>query len=445
MSAPTDRPDTRRRSWWARLAAIALPLGVLVAAVVLGVMLFANRPTADRSTKVDKPSARLVTITPAEPAPKTLMISANGTVEAAQATELRARVSGQILSLSDDLAPGTRFDKGDVLARLDPADYRLALDQAQTELAKAQASLDTENGQQAVAQRELELVGSENVSDKERNLALRGPQLASARADVRAAQSQVEQARLDLSRTQVKAPFAGIVTARSASVGDVVSSTDTLASLAATDVYWVNLSLPVDQLRWLHATESSADQGSPAKIYYRDAWGPDAYLAGHVLRVQAQLEEQGRLARVLVQVPHPLGTASNNDQALLLGAYVTARLSAQMPDNSVVIDASLVRENDQVWLMSDDNTLEIRRVNVVYRDDNQAVVTGDLAPGETLVTSDLSAPIQGMPLRVEQAEPTPNAAAPETAAANEQARNETSLRMAPAYTRLAADDTVAAS
>ena len=445
MSAPTDRPDTRRRSWWARLAAIALPLGVLVAAVVLGVMLFANRPTADRSTKVDKPSARLVTITPAEPAPKTLMISANGTVEAAQATELRARVSGQILSLNDNLAPGTRFDEGDVLARIDPADYRLALDQAQTELAKAQASLDTEQGQQAVARRELKLVGPENVSDKERNLALRGPQLASARADVRAAQSQVAQARLDLSRTRVKAPFDGIVTARSASVGDVVSSTETLANLAATDAYWVNLSLPVDQLRWLHAAESSANPGSAARVYYRDAWGPDAYLAGHVLRVQAQLEEQGRLARVLVQVPHPLGAPSNNDQALLLGAYVTTRLSAQMPDDSVVIDASLVRENNQVWLMSDDNTLEIRQVNVVYRDDNQAVVTGNLAPGEMLVSSDLSAPIQDMPLRVESADRALDTTAPDGAAANAQARDETSLRMAPAYTRLAGADTVAAS
>ncbi|WP_348760557.1 efflux RND transporter periplasmic adaptor subunit [uncultured Salinisphaera sp.] len=439
MSETENPAASSKRSITARLLAIGLPLAVLVAAVVLGALFFANRPQANRSAAPDKPKARLVTVAPAEPAPATLRIAANGTVEAAQATELRARVSGQILSLTDDLAPGTRFEKDDVLARIDPADYELALDQAQTELAKARASLETENGQQAVAQRELELVGADNVSDKERNLALRGPQLASARADVRAAESQVDQARLDLSRTRVQAPFDGIVTARSAAVGDVVSSTETLANLAATEAYWVNLSLPVDQLRWLHAADASDDEGSAARIYYRDAWGPDAYLSGHVLRVQAQLEEQGRLARVLVKVAHPLGAPTNDNQALLLGAYVTARIAARMPADSVVVDASLVRENDQIWIMSDDETLDIRQVNVVYRDDNQAVISGDLAPGTLLVTSDLSAPIQGMPLRVEDSTARP--AEPDSQTASDQASAApATLRMTPAYTALAATD-----
>ena len=116
MSETENPAASSKRSITARLLAIGLPLAVLVAAVVLGALFFANRPQANRSAAPDKPKARLVTVAPAEPAPATLRIAANGTVEAAQATELRARVSGQILSLTDDLAPGTRFEKDDVLA-----------------------------------------------------------------------------------------------------------------------------------------------------------------------------------------------------------------------------------------------------------------------------------------------------------------------------------------
>lgn len=458
MTEPSP-PVTERRSTsrLLRMALRLLPLLVLAGALGLAVIFMSTRPTARHNTAGPKKSqARLVTVTPAEPAPATLMISANGTVEAAQSTALRPRVSGQLIALDDDLAPGTRFEKDDVLARIDPEDYKLSLEQARTALAKARAALDTEDGQQAVAKRELALVGADNVSDKERNLALRGPQLASAKADVQSAASQLDQAKLDLARTRVKAPFDGIVTQRSASVGDVVSSSDTLATLAATQAYWVNLSLPVDQLRWLHAAESSDDQGSAARIYYPDAWGENAWLAGHVLRIQAQLEAQGRLARVLVSVAHPLGADSNDHQALLLGAYVTAHLAARMPAHSVVIDSAFVRENNQVWVMTDDGQLDIRKVHVAYRDNTRAVIDHGLAAGDEVVSSDLSAPIQGMPIRVDQpaeqrqSTPSRDATAGDDATASAATRGSaprsaTGLRMAPAHTALAVDQTSRAS
>jgi len=448
--------QTPARSRLKRLLLVALPALIIIGALVVAFILMGTRPTAHRAQSKPKAQARLVTVTPAEAAPAQVMISANGTVQSAQSTELRARVQGQVVALTDDLAPGTRFDKGDVLARIDPADYKLAVTQARSQLASARASLDTENGQQAVAKRELALVGSD-VSAKERNLALRGPQLASARADVDSAQSQLDQAQLDLDRTQVTAPFAGMVTAREASVGDVVSTADTLATLAATDNYWVDVSMPVDQLRWLHAP-SSNKLGSAARIYYPDAWGDKAYLKARVLRLQGQLEADGRLARVLLTVPHPLdgkvdGQADNptrhdntNSHQLLLGAYVEARLSANMPPASVMIDSAYLRENDTVWLMGANHTLDIRSVQVAYRDNTRAVIDQGLTPGDEVITSDLSAPIQGMPIRVAANTRTPDPAAtqgktdsadaadPSNGAARNVARNDR-LQMAPA-TRL---------
>ncbi|WP_348765072.1 efflux RND transporter periplasmic adaptor subunit [uncultured Salinisphaera sp.] len=386
-----------------RLLWIALPVLVLVAGVVIAFIVLTSTPSAPKATPRER-QARLVTVTPAEAAPTTLDFSANGTVQAADSTTLRPRVSGQIVALTDKLAPGTRFNKSEVLARIDEADYQLALNSARTDLANAKAALRVEQGQQAVAKRELALVGSD-VSADERDLALRGPQLEQAQADVEAARTAVEQAQLDLDRTKVRAPFAGIVTERSASIGDVVTTSDSIATLAATDTYWVDVSVPVDQLRFIHAADAER-AGTSAQIFYPDGWGADAFLPAEVLRIQPALETSGRMARVLLQVPDPLGDNTPADTRLLIGAYVRAALEARLPADSVLIDSAFVHENNNVWVMSNDNRLDIRSVDILYRDANQTVVSAGLEPGDAVITSELTAPIQGMPIRVDSSTAT---------------------------------------
>ena len=403
-----------------RLLWIALPVLVLVAGAVIAFIVLTSTPSAPKAPPRER-QARLVTVTPAEAAPTTLDFSANGTVQAADSTTLRPRVSGQIVALNDKLAPGTRFAKSDVLARIDDADYQLALNSARTDLANAKAALRVEQGQQAVAQRELALVGSD-VSADERDLALRGPQLEQAQADLEAARTAVEQAQLDLDRTKVRAPFDGIVTERSASIGDVVTTSDGIATLAATDTYWVDVSVPVDQLRFIHAADGDR-AGTSAQIYYPDGWGADAFLPAEVLRIQPALETSGRMARVLLQVPDPLGDNTPADTRLLIGAYVRAALEARLPADSVLIDSAFVHENNNVWVMSDDGRLDIRSVDILYRDANQTVISAGLEPGDAVITSELTAPIQGMPIRVEASTGTtvPDSPADKTDATDPQA------------------------
>jgi len=436
-----------------RLVWIALPALVLCVGVVIAFLILKSTPTAPKATPRER-QARLVTVTAAEAAPTTLDFSANGTVQAADSTTLRPRVSGQIVTLTDKLAPGTRFEKSDVLARIDDADYQLALNSARTDLANARASLRVEKGQQAVAQRELALVGAD-VSADERDLALRGPQLEQAQADVEAARTAVAQAQLDLERTKVRAPFAGIVTERSASIGDVVSTSDTIATLAATDTYWVDVAVPVDQLRFIHAADGQR-AGTSAQIYYPDGWGADAFLPAEVLRIQPALETSGRMARVLLQVPDPLGDNTPADTRLLIGAYVRAALEARLPGNSVLIDSAFVHENNNVWVMTDDDRLDIRSVDILYRDATQTVISAGLEPGDAVITSELTAPIQGMPIRVDSstAEPaTDDSAASDDPADTEQRESAAfvrdagtrGLRLSGPPDSLAADSTTAAS
>ena len=93
------------------------------------------------------------------------------------------------------------------------------------------------NEQQATTQKELD-----NVQTT----------LAIAEADVTAARAALEKSRLDLSRTTLTAPFDCVVTSENVDLGALVTPQTQLATLVGTDEYWVRVTIPVSQLRWIH-------------------------------------------------------------------------------------------------------------------------------------------------------------------------------------------------
>jgi hypothetical protein len=135
---------------------------------------------------------------------------------------------------------------------------------------------------------------------------------------------------------------------------------------------------------------------------------------------------------------------------------VRAALEARLPGNSVLIDSAFVHENNNVWVMTDDDRLDIRSVDILYRDATQTVISAGLEPGDAVITSELTAPIQGMPIRVDSspAEPaTGDSAASDDPADAEQPESESfvrdagtrGLRLSGPPDSLAADSTTAAS
>jgi hypothetical protein len=119
------------------------------------------------------------------------------------------------------------------------------------------------------------------------------------------------------------------------------------------------------------------------------------------LRLAADLEEQGRLARLLVEVDDPLGLQAPQEKAprLFIGSYVRVEIDGRKLEAVATVERSLLRDGDQVWLMDSENRLEIRPVTVAFRSRDTVLVAGGLVPGERLVVSDLGGPVAGMRLR----------------------------------------------
>jgi len=165
--------------------------------------------------------------------------------------------------------------------------------------------------------------------------------------------------------------------------------------LTGTDAYWVEVTVPVDQLRWIELP------GARARIFNEAAWGATAHRVGKVIRLLSDLEQQGRMARLLVEVADPLDLRKENanQPKLLLGDYVRIKIEGVELKNVAMVDRRLVREGNNVWVMNDRNQLEIRPVQIVFRARDKLFIRDSLRPGERLVVTELSAAVDGMLLR----------------------------------------------
>ena len=390
---------------FARFVRAALIVVFLGLAIGIATHWLKNKPHASRH-KPEK-QATLVEVQPIELGTETVVVDALGTVVPARSTNLSARVSGQIVEVSDDFTPGGLFEKGESILRIEPADYELALARARSTLDEARGNLQVEMGQQAVSRKEYELLG-QDVTNEDRDLLLRKPQLAIARAAVASAESTVKQAELNLQRTAINAPFNAMIQERNANLGAQLGVASTVASLVGTDAFWIEVSVPVDRLKWLEIPGFNADKGSLVRIFCDAAWGESATRQGIVKRLMSELEPQGRMARILVEVVDPLDRSkpASERRPLILDSFVRVEIAGRPLENVARIPRTALHEGNQTWVMGNEQELDIRRVDIAWSTTDTVYIQDGLKHGDRLVTSALSAPARGMPLRVQSPEPT---------------------------------------
>jgi RND family efflux transporter MFP subunit len=369
-------------------------LAILAASAATVVVINRTEPTAQQIDATRKSAALVETVTVQRGtyAPRLAVL---GIVEPVQDIVLSPRVAGQVIELSPIFIPGGMVRKGDTLLRIDPADFENAVSIRESELEQAEASLEIEEGRQSLARKELDLLG-ETIDETNRALVLREPQLTSIQAEVSAAKAAVQRAKLDLERTSVFAPFDAQVLSRSVNVGSQVAPGDDLGRLVGIDEYWIQTAVPVRSLRWIQFPDADG-QGSEVILRDSDAWGPDAHRQARVTRMIGSLDRETRLARVLVTVSDPLGLKSDVPP-LILDTLIEVQIEGRPIENVVRLDREHVRERDTVWVMKE-GKLEIREIDVVFRDAVYAYIRKGLESGEEVVTSTLATVADGVGLR----------------------------------------------
>lgn len=367
---------------------VVVPIILLAVALAVGQIIVktAKKPEKKRPQR----TAYMVDVVPLKADQQPVRLKATGTVIPAMEITLRARVAGEVVEVSPEFIAGGMFRQGERVLKIDPVDYRLVLEQKRAALAEAEYQLKLEEGQRDVAAREWELMDlSDESSDGDRELALRVPHLKYRAANLDAAKAEVEKAELDLERTDVCAPFNAVVVEQNVDLGAQAASQDSLATLAGTDLYYVQASIPVDRLRWIRC---DSENGSPALI----TRGTGDVREGRVVKLESRLEEAGRMARVLVAMENPL----KGEHPVLLNEYVRIEIEGTPVENAWQLPRSALHDDRFVWLATEQNTLEIREVEVAWRDAESVIISGGLKDGERLILTNLSTPVNGMDLRI---------------------------------------------
>ena len=388
---------------------ILLPIIVVVISAFVAVWMMQSGPKAKPRAKTR--NAVLVDVRAIELGSHTTTVSIMGTVKPQREVALKPRVSGEIIKVGENLIPGGRFNKGEELLAIDPSDYKLVVRQLASEVARVESDMQVELGRQRVAQKEYELLG-ESVSEVEKTLMLREPQLENNRALLEGTRAKLEQAQLDLKRTSVRAPFNAVVMSREVNLGTRVSPSTTLATLVGSDSYWVEAPIPASQLQWISIGQEDNDSGSPVHIYDSVAWGPNRSRSGQLVGLTAMVEENGRMAKLLAEIPDPLSLqpTSSEQPKLLLGSYVRVEIAGKLLPKAAAIERDLIHNGDQLWIMDEEGRLDIRTVEIAFRGQDQVLVTGGVSHGEKLITTNLPSPVQGMTLRLKEAETSSPAA-----------------------------------
>ncbi len=446
LEAAPAQPSPAWRVWLGRSAALLIAVGILAVGALVSVHWLSNRPRAERRPRGK--AATLVDVMPIETGNHRVTIEAMGTVRPARHVTLAPQVSGRVVAVSDALVPGGLLGAGEEVLRIEPDDFQVTLEQVEAEVrrlestlakartqvalrkadvAKAEAALQIEMGQQAIAEREAELLG-ETVTEDDLDLVLRGPErrsaeatLAAARAALEAAgadvgaaeaalasaQAQRRRAGLDLARTTLRAPFDSQVRSETVDVGSQVSPAAPVAELVGTNVYWIEVTVPVDELRWLRIPRRDDQAGSPVRIFHQGAWPEGTHRTGRVLRLAADLEPRGRMARVLVAVDDPLDLEAppEDGKPLLIDSYVRVEMEGRDVEAVARVPRSALRDGNRVWVMTPEGTLAIRPVRLAWGSDTHVCVSEGLSAGDRLLVSDLGAPVEGMALRTRERGP----------------------------------------
>lgn len=353
-----------------------------------------------RASAVEVVSAEKHNIAPA--------VKGSGTVGAARMISFQSRVSGRVVSVSENFVPGGLVKKGETLVRLDDSDYKIALKKARGSLQQAKSDLEIELGKQETAKEDLASFRESSETEvANTRLALRKPQLLQARAEVTNARAELEQARLDLERTTINAPFNALITERNVNIGSEVGAQGELATLVCTDAYWIEARIPLDRLQYLNLDQKE----KPGAAVYSQA--RNAVWEGRAVRTTGTLGEQSSMTTVIVEVDDPLGLKrGKKPPALTFNEYVQVEIRGKKLENVIPIPRRALREQNKVWVASD-GKLDIREVDLAWKSQDRVLVQNGLEAGEKVIVSDLATPVQGMQISISDKNSAPLASQPE--------------------------------
>lgn len=369
------------------LKKIVLPIMVIVLSVFLFIYFAKNQKKVDKAEVKEK-----ITIVKTEsykPITEVIKINGNGTVRPEKSVNLIPQVGGIIISTASNMKVGAKFRKGDLLFKIDDTEYKLRLETAKAGLASAQVKLITEEENIKIAKFEWEQYKKENPGEEAGLLTLREPQYKMALAGVKSAEASVGLSELTLKRTEIRAPFDGIVKSRNVTTGQFVGPGQSLGMLYSTNKAEIVIPIKKDDLKWFDNLNKKNKV-----IISSNSNGKKILWDGYVDRIDKELDAQSRMVKVIVNVDKPL----NGKNELMFGLFVKGEIITETRENIYKIPRYLIDENGKI-MIADNGILKFKKVNVVKIDDDMAIIDNGIEENYEIITNRMDVAVEGMKVK----------------------------------------------
>ena len=410
--------------------------------VIVVILLVKNRaqpdiiPLTESAKPVHIISVPEVNITP--------IVKTNGTVNPGQVWRGIAEVGGKIIEMHPALKKGAIVKKDELLIKIDPTDYELAISQAQANIKSnkaQQAELDVQQSNtkslleiednalklsKNEVNRKKKLFNDKSISraeyDKEKkaflnqqkvhaslqnSLALFPAQHQRIAAELKKLEAQLATSKLNLQRATIPMPFTGRISEMKIELGQFVRQGELLAIADGMKKAEINVQIPIDSMSQLLRNNKNIEISDLSKIQSKRLFNIGARVKltlgqnlveweGQVTRISETLDLKTRTIGVIVEVNDPYkDIVPGIRPPLMKGMFVSVELSGQPQTNSLIVPRSALT-NSHIHVVTEDNRLNIRKVETSFINNGYATISSGLRKGDKVVVSDLMPAIEGM-------------------------------------------------
>ncbi len=311
-----------------------------------------------------------------------------GTTEGNVNADIRPRVDGYLMRRV--YTEGSYVHQGQPLFEIDPRQMQAALQQAQANVAQARANLakaehDVKRDEPLAAERALSQQELDNARSAE----------AASQASVGAAEAALEQARLNLSWTNVTSPISGIAGLAQAQVGDLVSPQTTLTTVSTVDP--IRVAYQVSEQEYLQFQNDPAMRNAELQLVLAD---------GTVFPHRGHIGLTGREVDVKTGTITTIGFFPNPGNVLRPGQYARVRAIVAIRRGALLVPQRAVNELQgmaQIAVVGPDDTVSIRTVKPGERVGSDWIIDSGLKPGDRVIIEGFQRVKSGMKVNPEDA------------------------------------------